>query len=57
MECCTQTLHGWFKHEALHRIGIRHGSECSRSPGLIEEIARGAWWAQGRRLRTGEVYR
>ena len=57
MECCTQITHGWFKNEGLHRIGIRHGSDCSRSPGLIEEIVRGAWWAQGRKLRTGEVYR
>ena len=57
MECCTQILHAWFAREGLHRLGLRHGVDCRRSPGLIEAIVKGAWYAQGRKLRTGETYR
>lgn len=56
MECCTQTTHGWFKNEGLFKVGLRHGSECLRSPGLIEGMVKGAWY-QGRKLRNGETYR
>jgi len=55
--CCTQVLHGSFAAEQLQRIGLRHGVDCPRSPGLIEEIARGAWFYQGRQLKTGATYR
>lgn len=56
MECCTQTTHGWFQRGGSLKVGLRHGSECSRTPGLIEGLVKGAWY-QGRVLRTGETYR
>lgn len=57
MGCCKPVLHGWFVHESLYKLGVRHTPDCRVQPGVIEGIVKGAWWSQGRRLRTGEAYR
>lgn len=55
--CCTPVLHGWFVRERLDKIGLRHTVDCSRTPGLIEEIKKAQWWNNNRRILTGEAYR
>jgi hypothetical protein len=54
--CCRPMLHGWFVREALYRIGLRHTVDCTERPSEIEELVKGAWFHQGRHLRTGKVY-
>ena len=54
-QCCEMELHAWFRDEGLYKIGLRHtGTFCA---GKIEELARSAWFHQGRYLKTGLVYR
>ena len=57
MECCVPVIHGWFVRESLFRIGLRHTVDCSRTPGLIEEIKKGQWWHKGLKVLTGVTYR
>lgn len=54
-QCCESELHAWFVREGLYKIGLRHtGVHCA---GKIEGLVKGAWFHQGRYLKTGETYR